>query len=344
VGKQVFLLEALDRPRLLLPLLPPLALLIARGWTRLGHRVGAGVLTAAAFGLFLQTLPLAAQLTSVPAPPAQATAYIAAHYPSQETVVAVAGSFRAAQVELPDYRLLYLYRFDAEAARATVAEGNVRYVAVLDRDQFSDEVMAVLSREGQCVPLDDRTFERDPRVHTQHDRVRLQVLTPANQIPSEALAPPEGGCIDIGGTEDGRYLDQGWYRPEEIGGIEGRWAGEVPGATVRLYLEPERDYRLTVRAMAYPSEQEVSVWVDGKEVGHFALPRDWTERAVVIPASRVPSGEVIVVKLVHRRLASPFLETQGASSDRRLLAAAYDWVCVTPVYQEPIRKVWQLGR
>jgi hypothetical protein len=36
-----------------------------------------------------------------PAPPAQAAAYVAAHYPPETTLIAAAGSFRAAQVELP---------------------------------------------------------------------------------------------------------------------------------------------------------------------------------------------------------------------------------------------------
>ncbi|HIQ01539.1 MAG TPA: hypothetical protein EYH30_05350 [Anaerolineales bacterium] len=325
---QVFLLETLDRPRLMLPLLPPLALLVARGWARMRRPrfLAPAALVGAAFALLTQGVPLAAQLASVPAPPAQAAAYIAAHYPPGETVVAAAGSFRAAQVELPAYRLLYLYTFDPAAAR--VATEAIPYIAVLDRDQFPEEAMAVLSDDGRYVPLEDRTFGRDPRVHTQHDRVRLQVLTPADRLPPQALALPPGGCVDVGGPEDGRYLDRGWYRPEEIGGVGGRWAGSGLTATVRLYLEPGRVYRIRLRALAYPAGQQVAVRINRWEVARLSLAQEWAEYTVSLPASHVSPGEVTLVELVHARQATPFAETGGASSDRRPLTAAYDWICV----------------
>lgn len=327
---QVFVLEALDRPRLMLPLLPPLALLIARGWARLGRPTltAPAILAVTAIALLVQGLPLAAQLASVPAPPSQAAAFVAAHYPAEETLVAAAGSFRAVQVELPAYRRLYLYALDPDAARAAVAGLDLSYLAVFDRDKFPDEIMTALSGDGRYVPLGDRTFARDARVHTQHDQVRLQILTPAERLPPEALTPPAGGCIDIGSSEDGRYLIRGWYRPENVGGVEARWAGGTLTATVRLYLEPGCAYRLSARALAYPAEQELVLRANGRTVGQFSMSPTWAEYSAAVPASLLSSEGVTAVDLIHARLAAPFTESGGASSDRRPLAAAYDWLCL----------------
>ncbi|HQE92088.1 MAG TPA: hypothetical protein PLH19_13040 [Anaerolineae bacterium] len=343
---QVFLFENLDRPRLMLPILPPLALLIAHGWARStdlmkDHSAVSGtkrrsamwksplrmgitaILTAA---LLAQGVPLAAQLATIPAPPAQATAYVAAHYPAEKTLVAAAGSFRAVQVELPDYRLAYLYRFDAETVARTLA-GGIRYVVIFDRDQFPADALAVLSSDGRYVPLEDRTFVRSRRVHTQHDQVRVQVLTPANLVPPEALALPPDGCLDIGGEADGRYLAQGWFRPEDIGGASGRWAGETLTSTVRLTPAPATAYRLQFRALAYPAGQTVTLDVGEREIGRLSLAQGWSEYEVTLPADMIPAGEIITLALIHAVAQSPFDATGGDSSDTRPLTAAYDWIC-----------------
>jgi hypothetical protein len=328
-GGQVFLFEALDRPRLMLPALPPLALLVSAGWARVERprALAPAVLTGAAFALLLQGLPLAATLASVPSPPAQAAAYVAGRYPAEETIVAAAGSFRAVQVELPDYRLLYLYRFDADAARSATAANGVRFAAIFDRDKFPDDAVAALAGDGRYVTLDDRTFDRDARVHTQHDQVRLQVLTPADLLPPESLTPPQGGCIDIGGQEDGRYLDRGWYRPETIGDVGGRWAGGTLTSTLRVALEPGRDVALSFLAMAYPSDQHLTIQVNGTRVVQTPLGSGWTEINVTIPANLLSGEGVTQIDLVHSEIASPFDVTGGGSSDRRTLTAAYDQVC-----------------
>jgi hypothetical protein len=328
-GGQVLLLEILDRPRLMLPILPPLALLIARGWAGLKrpHFLSPLVLMGTSFALLLQGAPLAAGLANLPAPPAQAVEYVEERYAARETVVAAAGSFRAAQVELPEYQLLYLYQFDPVQARSVLSGAEPHYVVIIDRDQFSDEAMDTLSRGNLYVPLEDLTFVRDPRIHTQHDRVRMQVLTPADLVPLQALMPPEGGCIDIGGGQDGRYLAQGWYSSEEIGGARGRWAGGVPTATLRISLDPGQPYLLTLRALAYPPDQTVSVSLSGQPLDELALSRTWSEYSLSVPASVVSEG-VTALELVHAQLASPYDESGGSSSDRRPLAAAYDWICM----------------
>jgi hypothetical protein len=331
MATQVFLWEVLDRPRLLLPILPPLALLVAEGWVQLrGPRwLAPAVLMGSAFALLRLTMPLAAQLSSVPAPPIQAARYVAAHYPPQETVIAAAGSFRSVQAELPAYRLVYLYRFDPIAARAAVREDSTHYVVIFDRDQFPDDAVAVLSDDGRFVPLEEQVFRRDPRVHSQHAQVRLQVWIPANLVPPEALALPANSCLDIGSMEDGRYLERGWYRPEDIGGVIGRWAGEVPTSTARLALTPGHTYQMTFRALSYPEDQEVALYVNSQPIARFRMSRVWETYTAVLPEAALSETGVNRLEWVHSRLVAPFVQTGGNSSDQRPLAAAYDWLCVS---------------
>lgn len=328
---QVLLFETLDRPRLLLPLAPPLVLLIAIGWVRWVRRpVTRAVLLCGIFlATLLQTLPLVARLTQIPAPPAQATAYIQTHYPPDSTLVAAAGAFRAAQVGLNGYPLVYLYTFDPEAVAAMLTE-HITHVAILDRDQFTPEAIKTLSRDGALVTIEDRLFSRDRGVHTQHDQVRLQILTSPELVPTQALTLPGSGCLNLGGPEDGRYLGQGWFRSEDIGGAIARWAGGELTSTLHLILPPLSDQTLRIRAQAYPPQQNVTVIVDDETVGSISLGNDWTEAAVALPYPLTRAGERVTVSLVHRVLTSPFEVSAGTSSDQRALAAAYDWICVVP--------------
>ncbi|MBN2007182.1 MAG: DUF2723 domain-containing protein [Anaerolineae bacterium] len=332
---QVFFLENLDRPRLMLPILPPLALLVAQGWAHVTRPrwLAPATLAVVATALLAQGAPLAAQLATIPSPPAQATAYVLAHYPPGTTLIATAGSFRAVQVELPDYRQAYLYRFDPQAVRDAHVAG-LRYVVIFDRDQFTSDALDVLSDGGRLVTLEERMFVRDRRVHTQHDQVRVQVLTPADLIPPEALALPADGCLDIGGDDDGRYLGTGWFRPEDVGGTRGRWAGETVAATVRLVLPQAGAYTVTLRALAYPAGQTLSLQAGTQSTKPVALSQGWAEVVFTLPGAWVSSGDggtpgaVTTLTLVHAVAQSPF-EVNG-SSDTRALTAAYDWICVAP--------------
>ncbi|HNT73603.1 MAG TPA: hypothetical protein PKH77_01150 [Anaerolineae bacterium] len=323
---QVFLVENLDRPRLMLPILPPLVLLIAQGWERIRRPrwLTPAVTAAASLALLMQGAPLAATLATIPAPPAQAAAYVADHYPPETTLIAAAGSFRAAQVELPAYRLAYLYEFNPQVAADAFATG-ARYVVIFDRDQFPAEAVEVLSDGGRLVALEERTFTRSRRVHTQHDQVRVQVLTPAELIPPEALALPETGCVDIGG-DDGRYLGTGWFRPEDIGGVPGRWAGETVTATLRLLLPSASAYTVRLRALAFSPGQTVALNADGETTAAVALPQSWNEIEIALPGR--DASDVTTLSLVHAIAQSAFDASGGASSDTRPLTAAYDWVCV----------------
>jgi hypothetical protein len=335
VAAQILLYEALDRPRLMLPLLPPLALLTASGWARVRRSrwLAPMIVAITCLALLIQGVPLVAKIATVPAPPAQATAYVAARYPPERTLVAAAGSFRAVQVELPAYPLVYLYRFDDEAMRTAMSE--MRYVVIFDRDKFPPEAVAMLSEDGRWVTLEDRTFVRDRLIHTQHDQVRIQVLSPASEVPVEALRLPDDGCIDLGGEADGRYLGPGWFRPEIIGGAHGRWAGGALTSTVRLALPPAPSYRLWGRAMAFPPGQMVHLRVADQVVGALSLPQSWAEFSVRLPGEAFASTQPVALVLVHARAQSPFDAMSGGSSDRRALTAAYDWLCFEAIRETP---------
>lgn len=334
VASQIFLLEAVDRPRLFLPILPPLALLVARGWSRLQyalHWLPKVLLMGASFAMMQLTLPLAVELSKVPAPPTQATAYVAATYPSQTTVLAAAGSFRAAQVELPAYRIFYLYQFDSDAVSAAL-QAPTRYVVIFDREQFPENVIQTLTNNGQFVVIEERKCSRSALVHPQHAQVYLQVFTNLDRVPQDEMTISPGGCVDIGSREDWHYLRSGWYRAgyfeENIGGVSGRWAGQVPTATLQFVLPQPATLHLTMRAMAYPSGQEVSLYLNGKNMGHWEMSTFWETYALTIPAEGFLNGTANRLELVHKFLSIPFEQTGGTSLDKRLLAAAYDWICL----------------
>jgi len=330
IAVQILLVETLDRPRLFLPLIPPLTLLIASGWAHVGNRPLAGTATMliTSLALLTQAAPWVTSLSQIPAPPTRAAAYIRGHYPAGKTLVAAAGSFRAAQVELPDYALIYLYTFDAEAVAATLAS-DYDYVVVLDRDQFTTEAMATLTREGTLVVLNDLTFSRDRRIHTQHDQVRVQILTLPRLVPPGALDLPPDGCIDLGSDADGRYLGQGWFRSEEIAGTTGRWAGNELTSTVRLSLPSANAHTLYLRALAYPADQVLTLSAGGRVIAGVPLPQRWTDVQIEIPQETLRRAPTLTLKLIHGTMASPFEITGGESSDKRALAAAYDLICIT---------------
>ena len=322
-----FLLTSLNRPRLMLPVLAPLTLLTVIGWARLlaaRPLVRPGLWLVVALILLAQGLPLAQTLRSEPAPPARAAADIRRDHAPDDTLIAVAGSYRALQVELPGYTLLYRYLFDAERARATIASGQYRQLLIVDRDDFDAATVAILDGDGLYVPVADHIYTRNPRVHWQHSQVRVQTLRPADEIGADELQLPASGQISLADLSDSRFLGQGWFRPEIPGGAAGRWAGDSDTSSLRVAL-PVSDHRLTFQAAAFPAAQTVAVLVNGRVIGEVSLSQDWDVYEVVIPAAALAGG-IAQVDLQHAHLESPYDASGGASSDRRRLAAAYAWL------------------
>ena len=184
--------------------------------------------------------------------------------------------------------------------------------------------MADLGVGQRFVSIEDQTFTRARRAHLLSDQVRVQILTRRDLLTSDQLALPPDGVIDLGGADDGRYLGQGWLRPEAVGGASARWIGNTLVGVVRVALPPH-DVTFTLRGLAYPPNQAVTVRVNGEQVGSEPLAQGWQTVTFVIDGALL-DAEIDTIELSHNAMQSPFDATEGASSDVRELAAAYDWM------------------
>ncbi len=321
VAVQVFLLESLERPRLYLPFIPPLLLLTALGWIR-GYRAVTSsrlihfqripvLCLAGAFGSV--SLPLVAALSQQLTPPAQATTFIAAHYPSDKTMVVMMGSLRAAQIDLPAYPQLYLGEFNANDWTETMAARNPTYLILMDRDDVWPEAYDALTSAGEYVPVLDRTFQRDPRIFPQHSLIRLQVLTPADFLAPGELALPADGNIAVGAPDDGKYFGEGWYRAEDVAGSSARWTQQ--SAVIRVAL-PSKDIVMTLEATPYGDNQSVEIAVNGQPIRTLAISGIWQPISITIPASAIQGHAISTISLKHAHAETP-------PGSNRPLATAY---------------------
>jgi len=148
--------------------------------------------------------------------------------------------------------------------------------------------------------------------------------------PPEGCPPIEGTFrVDFGLPEDVAYAGPGWYLPENIGGVMGRWAGGIPTATLRLDLHPQT-YCLSFNAWAYPPDQSVTVEVNEETITTLPMPEAWTVYTATIPASAIRAGDATHIRFSHAALLAPSERTGGESTDERPLGAAYDWVVIEP--------------
>jgi hypothetical protein len=314
---RLFFYESLERPRLFVPSLFPLVILAAHGWVqhgtqfprwRIATRIPPVVIIII---LLLQTLMLAPMLRTIRSAPEQAIAWASDAYSPEETLVIAQGSFRAVQMLMADYPMLYTQQFDATDWNQVIHDRAPRYLVVLDRDDVSSTVMQTFNTD--YTPLADRTFERDRRIFPQHVTVRVQVFTPLNQLDADALLLDDGGQIHAGQVEHGRYFGEGWFRAEDIGGTMARWAGET--ATVRITLE-ETAYQLTFYATPFTANQAVEVWVNDEYVATRLLDGIWAEHQVIIPAEVIQAGVINTITLNHAH-------AESSPDDSRELSAAY---------------------
>lgn len=330
VAAQVFLFESLERSRLYLPFIPPLALLMSMGWMRLASLVAQKGASRRAPTLavplimillfMLVGLLLAAQLSREAAPPVQATQYITAHYPADHSVVVMMGSLRAAQIGLLTYPQLYLGQFEATQWAKVMADRQPTYLILLDRDDVWPEAYSALTAGGDYVPVEDRVFARDPRVFPQHSLTRLQVLTPIRRLLPEQLALPASGAIQVGAEASGKYFGEGWYRDEDIGGSLARWTQQT--AILRVALPPAKT-KLTIEATPYPADQTVEVIVNGQPIGTLYLHDTWQPLTLTIPAAALNGHPISTITLRHAYADTP-------PGSNRTLAAAYRLMRFSP--------------
>jgi hypothetical protein len=150
-------------------------------------------------------------------------------------------------------------------------------------------------------------------------------LLRANRFLGEARRPY--GRIDIGGPDDGVYLGDGWYAPEEDGPITFRWAGSTAHALVPLDHAATLTVQLRLRAFAYAgaAEQTVLAEINGHSYGPVAVGNAWQTVELATAREHWRSG-VNRVRLDFAWARRPL--DVGVSGDARILAAAVDYVRV----------------
>jgi hypothetical protein len=147
--------------------------------------------------------------------------------------------------------------------------------------------------------------------------------------PTSLLNPPADGAIRLGEAAADRYLGQGWYPAENIGGPQARWTGAEPAAVLRVHL-PRQAHQLTFRAASFLPDQLTSVAVNDQLIAQLPMGEGWAEYHMDLPASAIPADGWLTIVLTANRSASAYERTNGQSEDRRPLAVAYESVALLP--------------
>jgi len=314
---KIFLLASLERPRLYLPALIPLIILVALGYSNWRNRyqfMRLGIIGIIVLSLGT-SLPIVQQLNHIPSPPEQATDYILNTYPlsSGTSVVVSQGSFQSAQYHLSDYKQLYTPYFDAETWSDNITYDQPDYLIILDGNDIAPEIFRALTTRLRYVTIDDRIFERDPRIFPQHSTVRLQVMVQEKNLEPDQLDLPESGYISTSDTENSKYFSEGWYRIEDIGGTLGRWSDQI--ATLRIHLQPQ-DTLMTFVATPYLGGQTIEVVVNNIQIDTVEINNVWEAYQITIPASTIANHDISIIEFHHSLAEYP-------ENHNRRLAAAY---------------------
>ena len=310
---QVFYLESLERPRLYLPFIPPILLLVAYGYTRWNRIVQSGALVMIA--VFIVTaIPFVSTLRAEQSSPEQAITHIQSNFPSEETIIITQGSFRATQYYMSEYHNLYTPFFNPDGWAQDIVNRNPRYLVVFDRDDVPANIVDTLTDTLDFVPIDDRVFERDRAVFPQHVTIRVQTLIQSQYLEPEQLSLPESGEIIVADANNGRFFDNGWYRSEMIGPVSARWANEI--AILRVAL-PAQDTIVTISSAPFMPEQSVEIVVNGDSIGTVDIVGIWEPVSITIPADAIAGHDISVIELRHQNSDSP-------DADSRILSSAYN--------------------
>jgi hypothetical protein len=321
VTLKLFLLESLERPRLFLPILPPLSVWIVWGWSRLMPKgIFHGVFGALAIVLFAISFPLVHTLHTQRSAPEQAVAYVRQNYPQPETALVTFGSYRAVQYALSDYHLFYMIYYEPQMWSRDIGNLAPRFLVLFDRDEIWSEAYTAITSALNYVPIDDQTFRRDPRVFPQHSTVRLQILTPLSQVLPAQLALPNDGVLRVGDERDGKFFADGWYRAETIGEVVGRWTDQEAIFRVALpQRQPPQDWTMQLTATPFGAQQSVEVLVNGQSMGNIALNGVWQSYEISVPSSLITTDGITTITLRHARTDMP-------TGSNRSLAVAYSTI------------------
>jgi len=317
---KTFMIISMERPRLFLPALLPLVILVALGYSNFRGRwriLRVGIIGLMAIFLWI-SLPLVIQLNQILASPEQATQYVLDNYPLESGTATVVsqGSFQAAQYRLGDYKHLYTPYFDAASWADQIEFDAPDYLIILDGDDIAPEIFDALTSRLNYVPIDDRVFERDPRVFPQHSTVRLQVMIQEKDLQPEQLVPPETGIISTSSPAMGKFFGSGWYRIEDIGGTPGRWTNQV--AVMRVTL-PAQDIVISFVASPYLGNQQVEVIVNGESLDTIDINEIWGTYSITIPEDVLLQRDIATIEFHHSQAEYP-------ENHNRQLATAYSQI------------------
>ena len=161
------------------------------------------------------------------------------------------------------------------------------------------------------------------------DTIAYRAISSWADCPRPDLStPPFDGKVSMGEPTHDRFIGPGWYDIENIGGPEGRWAGETLTSTLHVLL-PQRNIRVSFNALAYPPNQSVTVLVNSQSVAQLALTDTWQVYQFDLPAEALPAVGPTSIELRHARLLSA--AQRGENPDQRPLAAAYTWFEFVPL-------------
>ncbi|MCL4507803.1 MAG: glycosyltransferase family 39 protein [Chloroflexi bacterium] len=307
--------------RYLLACLFPAALLIAAGLAQLGagagraatlHRTAPPAVALAFCALTgAAALPLAQTLHTVPAPPDQLAAYLARRLPRDGAFILARQSYNALAYELPGWTVRFADAYAPEALPHLLADSRATYIVIADPEGIQPG--------EEYVQIDSVHFARDPQVHAKHASVDANIygLTAALG-PAEFALPPDG-IIRTGAPQDGKYLLQGWYRVEDIGGIPARWTGSAGSAALRVML-PQRDITLTLTILSYVPNQVISLRCDDQLLQRMPVYQQWAQVSFQLPAECAHADRPTRLDIQPALRRAP--PDDGGSTDRRPLAIA----------------------
>jgi len=158
------------------------------------------------------------------------------------------------------------------------------------------------------------------------------IFLPDSTAPGEPDDRPRAVAVDFGTADARRHLDFGWGGRESGGDdLTYAWAtGRRAQISVDLGRPVRSELSIRVRPFSYPGapSQVVEVLVNGETTGTWILTEGWQDYTAELPASLFRVGSN-TIQLSFSHVQSPF--DLGNGDDHRTLAAAFDWLSISPL-------------
>ena len=254
---------------------------------------------------------LAFSLHTDKAPPYKLASYIRSNFTPKETLIVARLSYNALKYHLKQYNVLFADYFGDEGILSEISKKRPRYIIISDPEAFIPG--------DNYVEIQRVVYRRNPLIHEKHSVVVANIYELSDHLPNHLLALPQDGIIDVGTAQDGRYILEGWYRRENIGGITARWMGKSDKARIRVML-PIGSYTLKIRAMSFHKKQAVSFYCNDKKVSYTEIPPSWTNIGITLTSDCVREGDITYITIQAPNRISP--SELGVSTDKRRLSIA----------------------